>query len=558
MKKIWILALCVGLQPLFAQKKDTINTTATLASATVYYGRGADLQHTAKANLVKGLQELVINQVAFYPDVNTIQISCPEHVTILSYKHRIHTVYPPVKPIPQPTRLLDSLKWLQRQYQALNNDITIKQEALQKMAYLIENNFTSPDKKTILSDELIKLTNYYTDKLMLIKQNVFELQVKRNDIQERIDEINRRIQEWNNQDQNTEAPKSFGQLIVQVMADIAGPVNVDFNYFTAQAGWTPSYDIRVKSLDNEFKIGYKAFVSQTTGLDWKQVKLSLSTGNPNAGTVIPVLTPLYLNLYAPILYSDVTVTSLSAPRVQTESIKYSNDDESDYMRVTKKTGYAGAAVKDVSQNLQLKESQLNVNFEINLPYDIPSDGQTYSVNIKEEKAKASYKHIAVPKLDQDAFLMAQLVDWDSLNLMPGNANIIMDNIFLGKTYLNPNTTDDTLSISLGRDKRIAIERKRVKDYTTKKRGDSKIEQHTYEITVRNNKKQAIEIDIKDQIPVSQVKEVEVTLTDDGKSSLDADTGLMNWELKLKPGETKKLRFSYQIKYPKDKVLQEYR
>jgi hypothetical protein len=76
--------------------------------------------------------------------------------------------------------------------------------------------------------------------------------------------------------------------------------------------------------------------------------------------------------------------------------------------------------------------------------------------------------------------------------------------------------------------------------------------------VRNNKKQAIEIDIKDQIPVSQVKEVEVTLTDAGDSNLDAETGLMNWELKLKPGESKKLRFSYQIKYPKDKILQEYR
>jgi uncharacterized protein (TIGR02231 family) len=450
------------------------------------------------------------------------------------------------------------LKWLQRQYQALNSDISIKQEALQKTAYLIENNFTSPDKKTIISDELIKLTNFYTEKLIQIKQTVFELQVKRGDIQEKIDEINRRIQEWNSQDQNTEAPKSVGQLIVQVMADIAGPVNVDFNYFTAQAGWTPSYDIRVKSLDNEFKIGYKAFVSQTTGLDWKQVKLSLSTGNPNAGTVIPILTPLYLNVYAPIVYSDVVVTASAAPRMQTESIKYSNDDETDYKLVTKKSAYAGAAVKDVSQNLQLKESQLNVNFEINLPYDIPSDGQTYSVNIKEEKAKASYKHISVPKLDQDAFLMAQLVDWDSLNLMPGNANIIMDNIYLGKTYLNPNTTEDTLNISLGRDKRIAIERKRVKDYTAKKRGDSKIEQHTYEITVRNNKKQAIEIDIKDQIPVSQVKEVEVTLTDAGDANLDTETGLMNWELKLKPGESKKIRFSYQIKYPKDKILQEYR
>lgn len=555
MKKYWMLALCFGLQTVIAQKRDTINTTATLASATVYYGRGADLQHNAKANLVKGFQEVIINQVAFYPDANTFQLSCPEHVTILSYKHRVHTVYPPVKPIPQPTKLLDTLKWLQRQYNAIVNDISIKQEALQKMAYLIENNFNNTDKKTLVSDELIKLTNYYTDKLVAIKQASYDLQQKRNDVQESINEVNQRINEWNTKDISTESPKSYGQLIVQVMSEIAGPVNFDFNYFTAQAGWMPRYDIRVKSLDNEFKIGYKADVFQTTGLDWKQVRLNLSTGNPNAGTTIPLITPLYLNLYAPIVYSEVAVNTISvAPRVQTEDIVEA--DVSSYKRATKKMT-TGATTKDVSQNLQLKESQLNVNFEINLPYDIPSDGQTYSVNIKEERAKASYRHVAVPKMDQDAFLQARLVDWDSLNLMPGYANIIMDNIFLGKTYLNPNTTDDTLTISLGRDKRIAIERKRVKDFTTKKRGDSKIEQHTYEIVVRNNKKQAIDIDIKDQFPVSQVKEVEVTVTDDGKANVETETGLMNWELNLKPGESKKIRFSYQIKYPKDKILQEY-
>jgi uncharacterized protein (TIGR02231 family) len=152
--------------------------------------------------------------------------------------------------------------------------------------------------------------------------------------------------------------------------------------------------------------------------------------------------------------------------------------------------------------------------------------------------------------------MARLVNWDTLNLLPGTANIIMDNIFLGKTYLNPSITSDTMDISLGRDQRIAIQRRRAKDYKIIKRNDNKIEQHAYEIVVRNNKKQAIEISVKDQYPISRVKEVEVTVGDTDGAAVDPETGILVWALKLKPGESKKIRFGYQIKYPKDKSIQE--
>jgi len=554
MKKLFLIAVLLYTGSLMAQKKDTVYANANLTNATVYFGYGADLKHGSKANLAAGMQQLIINNVSLYPDMNTLQISCPEIVTILSYTHRIYSKPPVVVPPPTYQKSYDSIKNYQKQINIFTNDQSIKNDMVLRITKLIENNFTTPDKKNITSEELVKLTTYYTDKISLLKQQVFDLEDKKNNLNELIAAIQDRLDQLSQENKPIEQPKPVGQLILQVMSKTAGPVDFDFNYFTRNAGWVPTYDIRVKTIDNSFKLVYKAMVSQTTGLNWNGVKLNLSTSNPNQGNTIPVLSPLYLQLYVPVLYNQVAVAantySMAAPQLDEVVV-------TGYAKKAKNLDY-DAQKLEVKDFLTLKESQLNTNFEIDLPYDIPSDGVAYSVNIKDEMIPATYQHVAVPKLDNDAFLIAKISNWDSLSLLPGDANIIMDNVYLGKSYLNPNTTDDTLSISMGRDKRIAINRKLVKEYNKVKRNDSKIESYTYEITVKNNKKQSIDMNLSDQFPISQTKEIEVTLSDSGDAEIDNETGFLKWNVKLKPGESKKYRFSYQVKYPKDKVLQELR
>lgn len=554
MKKIQLVIAIFLVATSFAQKKDTININANLVKATVYYGYGADLNHNAKPILVKGLQEVIINNVALTPDINTLQISCPENVTILSYKHRIYQKPPVVKPNPNESKALDSLKSLEKSVTVFNNEINITDDAVKRLTNLIEINVNAKEKNNIQSEDLIKIANYYTEKISFNKQRVFTLTLKRDSCNQKIDEIRNRLNEFNAQIDVLDPPKQIGQIILQVMCNQAGSANIDFNYFTANAGWTPSYDLRIKSIDNSFKIVYKGLVFQTTGLNWNGVKLNLSTNNPNLGNNIPELTPTFLQLFNPIVaYNNVQLKSvnvMAAPVMDQEDVMVSGYASKKMVRDVKK--------ETVADYVTLKESQLNTNFEINLPYDIPCDGIGYSVNIKEENINVTYQHTAVPKLDNDAFLMARLSSWDSLNLMPGEANVIMDNVFLGKSYLDPNTTSDTLNFSLGRDKRISIDRKQIKDYKAPKRNDFKTESFTYEITVKNNKKQSVEMLVKDQHPISQVKEIEVSLTDNGDADVNTETGIMSWMVKLKPGESKKLRFSYQLKYPKDKIIQEYK
>ncbi len=553
MKEMMLILFLIYAQVSLAQQKDTIYSRAKLTGATVYYGYGAELQHACKATLVNGMQQLIINDIALQPDINTLQLSCPENVTILSYYHRVYVA--PVVIIPlTASKSNDTIKLLQKLVDALVYEYNTNEDVLRRISSLVENNFTTPDKKNISSAELIRLTDYYTNQVRMIKQKLYDLHLKRLENEEKITEITNRIALGNASKPVTDNPKPIGQLIIQVMSKGAGSMDFELNYFTRNAGWLPTYDIRVKTIDNSLKLVYKALVSQTTGLNWNAVKLNLSTSNPNQGTTIPVLSPFYLQAYVPGLYNNMNQMKYSLNNnmpVMGETVVTAMDIQTREKNLT-------ASHSDVSDFMILKESQLNTNFEIDLPYDIPSDGNAYSVNIKDEKIPATYQHFAIPKLDKDAFLLAQLSRWDTLSLLPGQANIIMDNVYLGKSFLDPNSTSDTLSLSLGRDKRIAIARKLVKEFKTPSKGDTKTDIFTYEITIKNNKKQPLIMSLKDQFPVSKTKEVEVTLTNDGGAVKNTDTGSLTWEIKLDPGESTKIRFSYQVKYPKDKLLQETR
>ena len=177
------------------------------------------------------------------------------------------------------------------------------------------------------------------------------------------------------------------------------------------------------------------------------------------------------------------------------------------------------------------------------------------MTLKDFKLPATYKYYAAPKVEKEAFLLAEIQDYSKYNLLPGEANIIFEGMYVGKTNINPNQTSDTLSLSMGRDKKINIKREKVADKSgTKFLSSYKEQTFTYDITIRNNKKETAEIVLKDQYPISTDKDMTVELLDDGNAKSNTETGILTWQLKLSPSETKKIRISYKVKYPKDKMI----
>ncbi|MFY8004909.1 MAG: DUF4139 domain-containing protein, partial [Chitinophagaceae bacterium] len=380
------------------------------------------------------------------------------------------------------------------------------------------------------------------------------------------------------------------------------------------ASWSPFYDVKVNQTNGPIELWYRGKISQTTGLDWKQVKLSLSTAIPSQWGNAPVLQGWFLSyqqaykayqrslasnqiqtMQAPVLNEEVVVTGYgTADADKRIKVKGSNSlngnnaplyvvngtimekeeadkiNPNDIKKIDVLKDAAASAIygsrarngvivitlKDgLNDYVSVQENSMNQQFDVDIPYDVPTNGKEQTVLLKKEQVAVAYQHYAVPKLDKDAYLLAEIADWEKLNLMPGTANIIVEGTYVGKTFIDPSSIQDTLQLTLGRDKKLNIKRDKLADFSSVKfLGSNKLQKFTYEITVKNTKKEAVNLLLKDQFPISTNKEIEVELVESSNAQINYDLGILNWELKLQPNETKKIQFTYTVKYPKDKLL----
>ena len=204
----------------------------------------------------------------------------------------------------------------------------------------------------------------------------------------------------------------------------------------------------------------------------------------------------------------------------------------------------------------IEVSELSTEFEIEDKYTIPSDSKPYLVEVTDNELSASFSHKAVPKLDKDAFLLANIVGWEQLNLIPGPTNVYFADTYVGQSYINTRNVGDTLRLSFGRDNQILIKRKKLEEYSDKKViGNNRKDNYMYEIVLKNNRETKVTIDLFDQIPITQDSDISVSTDEISAAVYNETTGKLSWIVNLEPSEVKKFKLGFTIKYPKDKKIQ---
>ena len=200
----------------------------------------------------------------------------------------------------------------------------------------------------------------------------------------------------------------------------------------------------------------------------------------------------------------------------------------------------------------VQSTPTQTRFDIDAKYSIASDGVVQSVRIKDMEVPAEFLYQATPKLDAQAYLMAHILDWEELDLISGRMRIYFEDDFVGESTLALNLASDTLSLSLGPDPAIQVRRKLDShDNKTNIITGKRELQRGWEISVDNRKKQPIRIVIDDQLPLSNDEDVEVKADVLGSGKLDKDTGRVEWDITVKPGERENLRFKYSVQAPRE-------
>lgn len=521
---------------------DEQRVQATLRQATVFLTR-AQLSARATATVDAGTTRLIIDNAPAQTDPQSIQVSGRGDAVIQGVQFRTNFLTKATKPASL-QRLEDSLK--------------INREALEAMA--VQEEVLQEEKKLILANkqvggkdagatvkQIADMAAFYRDRLTKIGQELLGLTRRMTEHKKRVDRLDAQVKE-----QNAKREQPVGEIEVTLTARSRTTIELDLSYVVRNAGWTPIYDVRVRDTKSAASLAYKAQVYQNTGFDWQNIRLTLSTANPALPGSQPELSTDYVSFYEPkpaFRAQDLNETvSTAYGGAQRNKKAMTAEASADAFG-------AAPALENTANVTQAVDQPTNVSFVIALPYTILTNGRPQLVDIQTSDVPATYRYELTPKLDTDAFLTAQITGWDKLNLLNGVARIYFEGTFVGESRVSLAEAKDTLSLSLGRDKRIIAKREQIEDLNSRKSvGSNQREGRAYRISLRNTRPEPVSLTLYDQIPVSTDSRIEVSLTDAGGGELNPETGKLTYRLTLQPNESRVLTFRYEVKYPKGRTL----
>ena len=526
----------------FVYAKADITVSSKITEVMVYQ-QFAQITANADVNIVPGNYNLIVDNLSQYTDEGSLQLKGDANFVILSISTQMNYLGEEKKSR-QLIALEDSIDRLTLKISANNSQIEVYTA---EHDMIIANQKISGANNGVNSLELEKMANFY-------RQRLLEIKTKRSDLQRKQQEMAKKQLALTNQLNQLKAEQTsvYLQAIISIQSSVNAKTKLSLNYIVSNAGWSPIYDIKSESVNAPLKIVSKANVYQNTGDLWKEVKMSISTGNPSLNNTKPNLQPYYLSIYNPVTNYNTNNYRNKNAGVPAEMPQMMMDEKEEGVKYSRMEKKVLSNSSDYTTNIENTTSNV---FEISLPYTIPSDGKEYVVAIQTYDVPAVYSYYSTPKLEKEVFLIATITNWEQTGLLPGEANLFNEGTYVGKSYFDTKITGDTLPISLGRDKNININRKKTKNYTEKNfTGNTKKTSLEYEIEIKNKKKGEIDLVIEDQFPLSKIEEVEVDLFNDGGATVNKETGKLRWNFKLKAAENKTLKFGYNVKYPKKIIL----
>ncbi|MFM1946619.1 MAG: hypothetical protein RL207_902 [Bacteroidota bacterium] len=635
MKKI-IASILLGCSFVVANAQKEISSVAPIKKVTVFF-TGAQVQHEAKLDLQIGRQDIVFQKLTDFVDPNTVQVKAQGDVTILSVRTR---------------KNYEDLRISNEEIHALNakKDLLYKKDQALRDEYVIlemDKNLLLQNRDLKGQDQGLKITElkeaylFMHAKLTEVITRETAIYAELEDLQKKMNQIEQEIIS-----QRSKPVINYSEVVVEVDVNKSCTAGFQFNYISPNATWKAYYDMRSDGIGKPVRLEAKANVSQTTGIEWKNVDLVLSTNDPYENAQEPTLQPwiIYYNNYpqqktqttrnlpqvvyageklrgevidastgeampfAKVQFSNtpggvitdfdgkfevtipkaenyVTASYVGYTAVQLQitstylkfflepqevslqevQIRGSRSDNADYyidgIQVTSEANtitrqdlsrmpVRSADLLEVIPGVRKRKMEfknetaawqgnavattitkkdLRVEYAIQSKMSIPSDGMDHRVSIATHELPASYEYHVVPKIDPSVYLSAQVVGWEKLNLLSGESNIYFDGTFMGKSYLDVNSTKDTLSFSFGKDSKVSVERTRVKEKSKIKTiGSRQKFDVTWEIKIKNNGGAMIPLIVKDQFPISNQEDIKVKRGDlvDGKA--DEKTGIITW------------------------------
>ncbi|MCD6066967.1 MAG: hypothetical protein K0S33_1793 [Bacteroidetes bacterium] len=498
MKIINLLVLALPVLA-FAQKKET-EVTAKIKEVLVYTS-SAEVYYEKKILVPKGQSVVMFTELTPYIAENTVNVSLSDPgVNIVTVTELINYTKEKRNSSDQVISLQDSIRRIRKE----SGLIACKREAVEKEKELLFKGEAIGGLSTqgVLVAEIEKASSFFSKRYYELTKELYELKDRGAELDEREKRYQNQIKEL-----TTVTQQTTSEIKILVKSPAEKEVTFNLKFLTTRAGWAPMYDFKYEGPTAPIGFVFRANVFNASGTNWEDVKIRLSTADPGKGFKLPSL----------------------------------NDK-----------GAAAASVSGVAFK-QVEIINAITEYNIQHQYTIPSDAKPYLVEVDAYDMPASFNYLLIPKLDPFGFLMAKVPGWNRYNLIPGTANIYNSGMYMGKTFLDTYAQNDTLSLFLGKDKRIQSNRK--ENSTIRKNfiaGNYSVEETEIEMTVKNTSADMLPVDIIDQVPYFDKEDDEkISMYGLTGALYDKTDGMIRWSFKIKPEETISLKYKYEIKSPKN-------
>jgi hypothetical protein len=454
--------------------------------SVVLYHSGALIKRQSAASLPNGVSELLFKNVSNKMLLNSLKMK-NSNVTILN-KQLI-------------------TKITNEQFEQLLD----RKSTIQKQISLIEEKYIEVGFVKNVED-LEKLTLFYSSRILKLKK---DLRLVDSGISEakKIENI-----KLDNKD------AAILKLIVSVQGKLVNAL--EFEYICGGIGWSPYYEIDVKSSSNKsIEIKYFARIMNQTGEDWDNVSIYLSSSFPlSSPTSLPKMDkPWVLNGSGSVLNLIPQVQLNNNELKKLEGVKYQEINVPSNLKIVKLKGKS----------------------------DIKSNSTVFTFPIKRVNLPAKYNYYGFPNLDPEVYLVAEFTDWDTLGFVDGVADMSFAGNNVGKSIISFSDFKSVLTLPIVKDNSVFMKRTEIADqkyFKISKTSKKKTTTIAYRYELKNNNSFPIQFKLLDQVPISQTKRASVELIDISNAVVSSETGEVDWNIEIESGEEalRKLIFTIEM------------
>ncbi|XP_065057197.1 protein F37C4.5-like isoform X2 [Rhopilema esculentum] len=560
-------------------KQEITSSSCPVEGVTVFLDR-AEVRRLIKASLVVGENEVLVTGLPSCMDEDSIRVQCLGEAKILEVSHLSKKLYITELKDPNPeetkseTQILketridtkNKIKKIQDRIQLLEKEkafLNSYGERLGPVANVSDKLVESFDKKSL--ENVAAFIGFYHTQGKKLSDELFDDTNELNGLELKLKQIDERLEELESLWGSSSHAYYDKRVSILLEAQQETELPLVVSYVVTGASWSPLYDIRAFSKDNSLQLLYFGVIKQTTGEDWPDAKLSLSTALPSVGGAPPELETLHIHTIGKLHRRPKKRYGSKLERGSLVESGLVNDLEPCFGLMSDDQSNRSFALNQYIPT-DVKEGITSATFSIPRKSTIKSDDTEHNVAICQIDLKPNFDYDSAPKLVAHAFLHAKVKNESNYALLEGPAKVFLDNNFLTKTHMDAVSPSEEFELSLGVDPAIKVTYKPLRKFMQRTGVVSKSTQTDYhqQISVKNTKTTTIKIKIRDQLPKSSEDKLKVILKEPAIPSLKqkgsageeqpvklTDKNHIEWNLEIKPSETKELNMKYTVEHPAD-------